>query len=163
MRARSLAPLVAVTALACAADRSRPDDGGASDATATDAAVDVLGADAVDARTDADVAATCAEMRERWHALIAALDATCTTDSDCAPAGGPRPGENSCACVGWIGGCGVAVKRDVYRASEGPALDDEYRAAGCLGTRPAMCDCGLWVGWCFTDGTCRTKLSLGCF
>ncbi|HEY3355487.1 MAG TPA: hypothetical protein VGQ83_19715 [Polyangia bacterium] len=151
------------TAAACGGRAVGP-PGGPVDAAVGDAGRDTAEPPDDGPLTDAEFVAACDDLRRQWHEVVDALDLGCTRDLDCAFVGGSRQSDgNACGCVSWVpGGCGLTANRARYEASAGPALDDEYRAAGCPYRSPSACDCGVSTSGC-VEGRCLTTDWGGCF
>jgi hypothetical protein len=90
-----------------------------------------------------DGGASCVEMGARWAAVVSTATVTaCTVDDDCIVVGGT----DSCGCAASLGGCGKAVNRAAYDASEARAIEVPFSrdCKQAFGT----CDCGHLSAGC---------------
>jgi len=100
----------------------------------------------------------CSGLRSAWQALMKdPRMKVCTTDADCAQAGGPSP--PSCDCRPAIGGCFEAVNGAAYQSLGAAALERQYLASCEKESR--TCDCAPGVPGC-QNGACVMKQMFCC-
>jgi hypothetical protein len=103
---------------------------------------------------------SCTDMLSRWKTVVSQPSLTvCTVDSDCAAVGGA----GTCGCAPSLSGCGKAVNRAAYQASDGPTIESTFRQS-C--TNPFLiCDCGPAYVGCSAGQCVITGLGccMGCF